>query len=115
MVHERRLQGERRLSLRPDPDRRALEGALGRPGLLRERIKEFVHKCGPASVHYFDRAVREWYGPLDGRAALLDACRDDATLEEAWSIVHAAGAQSAPLVPYIVRRYFGETFIDERV
>jgi hypothetical protein len=113
MINERR-QGERRKSLRRGPDRRLLEGALGTPGLLRERIAAFVRKYGAESMDYMDRAVRDWYGPLENRTALIEACSTDAGLEEARRLVHAAGFRAAPLLPYVLRRYFGEPLIDER-
>lgn len=100
--------------MRTSPDRRAIENALGRIRRLRDRIKAFVAENGEVSTEYFERAVREWYGPLEDRVALLDACRSDRALEEAWCIVHAAGFQAAPLVPYVVRHYYGEPVIDRR-
>lgn len=113
MISERR-QGERRQSLRRGPDRRILEGALGTPGQLRERISVFIRRYGTASIGYMERAVRDWYGPLENRTALLEACSDDPGLEEARSLVHAAGCRAAPLLPYVIRRYYGEPLIDER-
>jgi len=113
MLHDRR-QGERRKSLRRGPDRRLLEGALSTPGLLRERIAAFIRKHGVASLGYMDRAVRDWYGPLEDRTALLEACSTDPGLEEARRLVHAAGCRAAPLLPYVIRRYFGEPLFDER-
>lgn len=106
--------GERRHRSRTSPDRRAVENALGRIGQLRGRIKDFVGRHGEPSGQYFERAVREWYGPLEDRVALLEACRGDRALEEAWRIVHDAGFQAAPLVPYVVRHYYGEPVIDQR-
>ena len=114
MITERRL-GERRQSLRRGPDRRILEGALGTPGLLRERIAVFIRRYGPSSLRYMERAVRDWYGPLEDRTALIEACSEDPGLEEARRLVHAAGCRAAPLLPYVIRRYFGEPLIDERV
>lgn len=114
MLQERR-HGERRQSLRTTPDRRAVENALGKIGSLRERIKTFVAEHGPDSVAYFDRAVRQWYGPLEDRVALIRACGNDRALEEAWRIVHAAGYNAAPLVNYVVRYYFDRRIVDERV
>ena len=113
MISEQR-QGERRQSLRRGPDRRALEGALGTPGLLREGIAAFIRRHGTASLGYMERAVRDWYGPLEDRTALLEACSGDPGLEEARRLVHAAGCRAAPLLPYVIRRYFGEPLIDER-
>jgi hypothetical protein len=113
MLQERR-SGERRQKARGTPDRRSLENALGKIGLLRERIKAFVAENGAGSVAYFDRAVRDWYGPLEDRVALVRACGNDRALEEAWRIVHAAGYSAAPLVSYVVRYYFGRRVIDER-
>lgn len=112
MLQDRRT-GERRQYLRSTPDRRAIEGALGKIGLLRQRIKAFVAEHGDRSPSYFERAVRDWYGPVEARMALLDACRNDGALEEAWSIVHAAGYRAAPLVTYVVRHYYGERIVDE--
>jgi hypothetical protein len=113
MLQERR-RGERRQSLRSTPDRRAIEGALAKVGLLRERIRAFVAENGPDSVAYFDRAVRQWYGPVEDRVALIRACGYDAALEEAWRIVHAAGYNAAPLVSYVVRYHFGQQIVDHR-
>jgi hypothetical protein len=113
MLHERR-RGERRQRLRTTPDRRAVENALAKIGLLRERIKAFVAEQGSGSVPYFDRAVRQWYGPLEDRVALIRACGSDRALEEAWRIVHAAGYNAAPLVSYVVRYYFGQRVVDEQ-
>jgi hypothetical protein len=113
VLHERR-HGERRQSLRSTPDRRAVENALGKIGSLRERIKAFVAVHGQDSVVYFDRAVRQWYGPLEDRVALIRACGYNRDLEEAWRIVHAAGYNAAPLVNYVVRYYFNRHIIDER-
>ncbi len=91
-----------------------MEGALGKIGLLRERIKAFVAEHGSDSVGYFDRAVRQWYGPMHDRVALIRACGNDPALEEAWRIVHAAGYSAAPLVSYVVRYHFGQQIIDDR-
>jgi hypothetical protein len=113
MLQERR-RGERRQSARSTPDRRAVENALGKIGLLRERIKAFVAEHGHGSIAYFDRAVTQWYGPLEDRVALIRACGNDRALEEAWRIVHAAGYNAAPLVSYVVRYYYGERIVDER-
>jgi hypothetical protein len=113
MLQERR-KGERRLCLRSSPDRRAIEGALAKVGVLRDRIKGFVAQHGHRSAAYFEIAAHQWYGPLEARVALLNACRHDAALEEAWRIVHAAGYQAAPLVSYVVRNYYGERIVDER-
>lgn len=113
MLHDRR-RGERRKSLRRGPDRRLLEGALSTPGLLRERITVFIRTYGSASLGYMERAVRDWYGPLENRTALIEACSADPGLEEARLLVHAAGCRAAPLLPYVIRRYFGEPLFDER-
>lgn len=91
-----------------------LESTLAKVGMLRGEIKAFVAKHGPDSIAYFDRVASEWYGPLEQRASLLDACRKDPALEEARKIVHAAGFHAAPLVTYVVRHYFGEPVIDRR-
>lgn len=113
MMRDRR-SGERRYSLRSGPERRRLEGALAKVGMLRDAIKGFVSKHGEDSIVYFDRVAAEWYGPLEQRAALLDACRSDPALDEARRIVHAAGFHAAPLVTYVVRHYFGKPAIDRR-
>lgn len=91
-----------------------MEDSLGKIGLLRERIKAFVAENGSNSIAYFDRAVRQWYGPLHDRVALIRACGNDPALEEAWRIVHAAGYNAAPLVSYVVRHHFGQQIFDKR-
>lgn len=81
---------------------------------LSDEIKAFVAKHGLEAAGYFERATREWYGPLEGRVAFLSACAADPDLSEAWSIVHAAGYKAASLLPLAVRHYYGRHSIDHR-
>lgn len=81
---------------------------------LREEIKAFVARHGPDAAAYFERALREWYGPFDLRPKLLTACAEDPGLHAAWRIVHAAGYRAASLLPMLVRHYYGARRIDDR-
>lgn len=118
-----RRHGERRKSVREGRDRRsrvepvqvdALDSALEGLRFLSAEVKAYVHRYGRTSIAHFDRVIAEWYGPLEARSRLLEACKHDAAIAQAFTIVHAAGFRAAPLLPYILRRYFGERFIDER-
>lgn len=82
---------------------------------LRDEIKAFVAKHRLDAAGYFERATREWYGPIEHRVALLGACAHDPALDEAWKIVHAAGYRAATLLPMVVRHYYGERSVDQRV
>jgi hypothetical protein len=118
-----RRHAQRRKTVREGTDRRrpvepvqvdALDSALEGLRFLSVEIKAYVSRYGRTSIAHFDRVIAEWYGPLEARTRLLEACQDDAAVAQAFSIVHAAGFRAAPLLPYILRRYFGERFIDER-
>jgi hypothetical protein len=81
---------------------------------LRDDIKAFVAKHRMQAAEYFERAMREWYGPLERRAVFLESCARDPALNEAWKIVHAAGYKAATLLPLVVRHYYGERTVDRR-
>jgi hypothetical protein len=84
-----------------------VEHALRTVRALRPRILAYVGKYGPAAAAYFDTAIDLWYhGSLAERVSFVEACASNPALRGAWSIVHGAGALAAPLVPYIVRRYY---------
>lgn len=120
---ERRRRSDRRNAPRANvrerrsgmPSVGAEELALESIRFLRGDIKAFVARHGHRAAAYFERAVREWYGPIEGRVALLDACAADTDLHQAWKIVHAAGYRASSLLPLVVRHYYGETTIDRRV
>jgi hypothetical protein len=92
------------------PEQLALDGIR----FLRDDIKAFVAEYRLEAAEYFERAMREWYGPLEQRARLLDACAKDSALNEAWKIVHAAGYKAATLLPLVVRHYYGKQSVDRR-
>lgn len=119
---EERSGGDRRLHPREGAvDRRsgfpfigAEQLALDGIRFLRDDIKAFVAKHRLEAAVYFERAMREWYGPVEHRARFLDSCARDPALNEAWKIVHAAGYKAATLLPLVVRHYYGEQSIDRR-
>jgi hypothetical protein len=86
-----------------------VEQALETIRFLRPEILKFVQDYGAASAGYFDRVIDAWYrGSLSERVAFVRSCASDKAMTRAWRIVHAAGALAAPLVPYAVRRYYGQ-------
>lgn len=120
---EERSGGDRRLKPREGAvDRRsglpfigAEQLALDGIRFLRDDIKAFVAEHRLQAARYFERAVREWYGPVEHRACFLEACAQDPALNGAWKIVHAAGYKAATLLPLVVRHYYGERNVDRRV
>jgi len=104
---ERRSGPERRSRRRPFAHVSEVEHALETVRFLRPRILDYVREHGPAASAYLDAAISVWYhGTLAERVAFVKTCAANPALRGAWSIVHAAGALAAPLVPYVVRRYY---------
>lgn len=92
-----------------------MEQALETVRFLRPEIVEFVRKHGAASAAYFDRVIAIWYGgTLEQRVAFVKISSGDPALSRAWSIIHAAGAQAAPLIAHAVRRYYRQSKVDAR-
>lgn len=104
---ERRSGRERRTRREPGARISDVEQALETVRFLRPQILAYVREYGPAAAGYFDRAIRVWYGgTLKERVAFVKLCAGNRALHGAWRIVHSAGALAAPLVPYVVRRYY---------
>jgi hypothetical protein len=109
-----RRHGERRSTVRESTDRRrpveipmpldAADTALAGLRFLHEEIRGYFTRHGHRARPALERAVRDWYGTLDARMQLLEACQHDAALSDAWRIVHAAGFQGASLLPAMLRR-----------
>lgn len=92
-----------------------VEQALETVRFLRPEIVEFVRKHGADSALYFDRVIAVWYhGTLEQRVAFVKTSAGDPALSRAWSIVHAAGALAAPLIPHAVRWYYRQSKVDVR-
>lgn len=88
-----------------------IEQALETVRFLRPEILNYVRNHGPAAAAYFDSVIDAWYGgTLADRIAFVKSCSGNKAMADAWSIVHSAGALAAPLVPYVVRRYYGQRF-----
>ena len=92
-----------------------IEQALETVRFLRPEILKYVRTYGPAAAAHFDCAIAAWYGgTLADRIAFVKSCSGNKAMAAAWSIVHTAGVLAAPLVPYVVRRYYGQRFPGER-
>lgn len=92
-----------------------IERALETVRFLRPEILKYVRTYGPSAAAYFDTVIDAWYGgTLADRIAFVKSCSGNKAMADAWSIVHSAGALAAPLVPYVVRRYYGQRFPGER-
>lgn len=110
---ERRSGTDRRMSPRARISQ--VEQALHAIRFLRPEILAYVREFGPPSAQYFERVIDLWYrGTLEQRAAFVAATAHDPAFARAWRIVHAAGEFAAPLIPYVVRRYYGRGIVDER-
>lgn len=110
---ERRSGRERRAL--PRTGAFEVEHALETVRFLRPEILEFVRAHGAQAAAYFDRVIAIWcHGSLEERVAFVKACSGDPALCRAWSIVHAAGALAAPLIPHAVRRYYRRGTLDVR-
>ncbi len=106
-MFERRSGRERRVHRNPSVHVSEIEHALETVRFLRPQILEYIQAYGPASAGYFDAAIGVWYGgTLAERFAFVKSCAGNPARKDAWRIVHSAGALAAPLVPYIVRRYY---------
>lgn len=118
---EQRRGLDRRAVPRGGRDRRtgmpfigAEQMALDGVRFLRDEIKAFVAENGENAAAYFERALREWYGPLEHRVRFLKECAAEPRLNQAWRIVHAAGYKAASLLPFVVRHYYGRGSVDHR-
>lgn len=110
---ERRSGRERRAALQAEGFE--VEQALETVRFLRPEITEFVREHGLDSAAYFERVIAVWYrGTLEQRVAFVKTCSNDAALSRAWSIIHAAGARAAPLIPHAVRWYYRQGSVDTR-
>lgn len=106
---ERRSGTERRTRVQNRARVSEIEQALEAIRFLRPEILKFVQQYGPAAAGYFDMAINVWYrGTLSERVVFVKSCVGDPAMTRAWSIIHAAGALAAPLVPHVVRRYYGQ-------
>ena len=113
MIERRKGLADRRLpaTAQVSEIERALESIL----FLRPQILAFVRDHGPGAAAHFESVISLWYrGSLEQRVAFMQTCAGDPTLTRAWDIVHAAGALAAPLIPYVVRRYYGQGSVDAR-
>lgn len=112
---ERRSGQDRRVQVRPRAEVSDAEQALEAIRFLRPEILKFVRDYGPAAAGHFEGVIALWYrGTLAQRVAFMTSCAGDPTLTRAWNIVHAAGALAAPLIPYVVRRYYCHSSVDAR-
>ena len=112
---ERRSGSERRARGHGRAQASEIEQALETVRLLRPEILKFVREYGPAAAGYFDRAIDAWYrGTLSERVRFIKSCARDKAMTRAWNIIHSAGALAAPLVPYAVRRYYGQRVPGQR-